>query len=269
MNSRRHFIQSAALSGGLASTATLVQSPQILAAEPELASPYTDQLKTLPRGTRLLFQGDSITDMKWGRNQADRNHFLGHSYVYLIAARLGVDLPSKRFEFLNRGHSGNTVADLRGRWEADALDIRPDVLSVLIGINDVGRTIRSGKSHVPLDQWEADYRAILDASISGNASLKIVLLDPFMLPADRFADSEYLQWQTEAGKLREIVQRLAAEYSATHVRTQDVFNRAVKHAAPEHWIWDGVHPLPQGHELIARQWVRQFGETAAASSESQ
>jgi len=87
-------------------------------------------------GTTLLFQGDSITDMKWGRNQADRNHYLGHSYVYLIASRLMMDMPDANLTFLNRGISGNTVGDLKSRWTKDSLDLDPDVLSILVGVND-------------------------------------------------------------------------------------------------------------------------------------
>ena len=90
----------------------------------------------------ILFQGDSITDMKWGRNQNDRNHYLGHSYVYLIASRLGVDMAEAGFEFFNRGMSGHTVGNLKARWQKDAIDMKPDVLSILIGVNDVGRSGR-------------------------------------------------------------------------------------------------------------------------------
>lgn len=99
---------------------------------------YGYQLPHLAQGTRLLFQGDSITDMKWGRNQADRNHYLGHSYVFLIAGRLGMDMPKAKLEFFNRGISGNKVSDLKARWQKDAIDMEPDLLSILVGTNDVG-----------------------------------------------------------------------------------------------------------------------------------
>ena len=84
---------------------------------------YNYRLPGFTKGSRLLFQGDSITDMKWGRNQNDRNHYLGHSYVYLIAARLGVDLPKAQLDIYNRGMSGHKVADLRGRWQKDAVEM--------------------------------------------------------------------------------------------------------------------------------------------------
>ena len=84
---------------------------------------------------RILFQGDSITDGNRGRN-SDPNHILGHGYVFLIAARWGAAYPEKDWTFLNRGVSGNTVADLSSRWQADTLDLQPDLLSILVGVND-------------------------------------------------------------------------------------------------------------------------------------
>ena len=93
------------------------------------AAGYSYRLPKIRTGATLLFQGDSITDMKWGRNQSDRNHYLGHSYVYLIAARLNTDMPESKLNFLNRGVSGNTVADLKARWQKDALGLKPDVLT--------------------------------------------------------------------------------------------------------------------------------------------
>lgn len=262
MPNRRTFLNRAATAAGAASIASIANGNNNAAADSAVGG-YNYQRPKLARGTRLLFQGDSITDMKWGRNQNDRNHYLGHSYVYLIASRLGVDMPTAELEFINRGHSGNTVAQLRERWQKDAIDIAPDVLSILIGVNDVGRMVRSKQDRVPLEKWEADYRGILDASLRANSKLMIVLLDPFVLPSKRFGEGEHQKWRGEIDKLCEIVSSLANDYQATHVRTQTVFDEAAKIAQPEHWIWDGVHPLPQGHELIARNWLQQCVATRA------
>ncbi len=221
---------------------------------------YESQRPNILEGSRLLFIGDSITDMKWGRNEKDRNHYLGHSYVFLIASRLQTDLPQAKLEFFNRGVSGNTVADLKKRWQKDSLEMKPDILSILIGVNDVGRASRA-EEEIDLDQWEADYRFILDASRTANPKLTIVLLDPFVLPVTRLSEEKaWEQWNGECSKLRKIVARLASDYQAIHVRTQVIFDDACQHAEPSHWIWDGVHPLPQGHELIARNWVDNVAE---------
>ncbi len=243
------------LTGSVASVAAISTSGRTNAAViPTTVGGYNYRLPGFRKGSRLLFQGDSITDMKWGRNEKDRNHYLGHSYVYLIAARLGVDMPEAQLDIYNRGMSGHKVADLRGRWQRDAIDMKPDLLSILIGANDVGRNL----SGVDVTQWEADYRFILDASRKANPDLRLVLLDPFVLASGRLANAEaFRQWRDQVERLLPIVKQLAADYDAVHIKTQGVFDAAAKAVSPEQWIWDGVHPLPQGHELIARAWIEE------------
>lgn len=221
------------------------------------ASGYHYPLPQLNSGSRLVFQGDSITDMKWGRNEKDRNHYLGHSYVYLIAARLGVDLPDQSLDVYNRGMSGHKVVDLRNRWKKDSIDLKPDLLSILVGVNDVGRNL----SGVDVSRWEEDYRFMLDASRADNSQLRIVLLDPFVLPSGRLSNqAAYQSWRGQVERLIPVVARLANEFDAVHVQTQVMFDAASDNVAPAHWIWDGVHPLPQGHELIAREWIKKVSE---------
>lgn len=212
---------------------------------------YKYRMPYFKAGSRLLFQGDSITDMKWGRNQSDRNHYLGHSYVYLIAARLGVDMPSAQLEIFNRGISGNTVGNLRKRWQNDAIDMKPDLLSILIGTNDVGRGVQP-------EPFESDYRYILDASRTANSKLRLVLLDPFVLRSGQLKDEkEYTARRNAIEKLGHVVAHLAKDYNAVHIKMQVIFDIAAASVSPEHWLWDGVHPLPQGHELIARNWLQE------------
>ena len=219
---------------------------------------YEYRRPSFPKGSRLLFIGDSITDMKWGRNEKDRNHYLGHSYVYLIAARLGVDLAEARLEFFNRGISGNRLRDLKARWKEDVIDMNPDVLSVLIGVNDrvVGK---DSDQAFPADRWEADYRDVLTRARSANPELRLVLIDPFVLQSgSRMTKGG--QWEisrAQIDQMRGIITRLAAEFEAVQVKMQDVFDGAAEAVKPEQWIWDGVHPLPQGHELIARHWLQE------------
>jgi len=254
MFNRRKFLGQGAASVGAIAVGTQAEVQGAVAKEPARTG-YDYRLPAFEKGSRLVFLGDSITDMKWGRNERDRNHYLGHSYVYLIASRLGVDLPEAGLEFFNRGISGHKVADLKARWQKDAIDMRPDLLSILVGVNDVGR---AGAKGVSLDRWEADYRSLLEDSRKANDKLRIVLLDPFVLKSGRFNnDSAWKIWRGEVDKLRDIVARLASDYQAVHVKTQEVFDRAAQAVSPEHWIWDGVHPLPQGHELIARDWLQQ------------
>lgn len=218
---------------------------------------YNFNLPKFKNGARLLFQGDSITDMKWGRNQKDRNHYLGHSYVFLLASRLGVDMAEANLEFFNRGVSGNKVSDLRKRWQKDAIEMNPDWLTVLIGVNDVSQ----GRGQpVDLKKWEQDYRHILNESRKANPKLQIVLMDPFVLRMTRISSDEvWKYWRGEIEKLGGIVAQLAKDFNAVHIETQKIFDQAAREVSPQNWIWDGVHPLPQGHELIARNWLQAVG----------
>ena len=256
MHNRRSFLRrSAACTGAVASVTTLTRGdvpPPSTSGQITAGIGY--RLPAFPEGSRLLFIGDSITDMNWGRNEKDRNHYLGHSYVYLIASRLGVDMPQARLEFFNRGHSGNQLADLRSRWQKDVIDMKPDLLSVLIGAND--RKVKAGES-VEFEKWETDYRHVLASSREANANLRIVLVDPFVLQSGEgmTKGGEWEASRTQIDRMHVVVTKLAKEFDAVHVATQEVFDAAVEVVGPQQWIWDGVHPLPQGHELIARRWL--------------
>ena len=215
---------------------------------------YSYNRPALKPGSRLVFQGDSITDMKWGRDESDRNHYLGHSYVYLITARLGVDAPELQLDVYNRGGSGQHTGNLLARWQEDAVDMKPDLLSMLIGTNDVGK----GRT---AEEFERDYRAMLDASRAANPELKLVLMDPFVLRCGKLAgDAEWTQRRTGTEALCVIVEQIARDYDAVHIKLQDIFDAAAEAVSAEHWIWDGVHPLPQGQELIARHWLSAVSE---------
>lgn len=121
-------------------------------------------------GARILFQGDSITDGNRGRS-ADPNHILGHGYAFIIAAKFGDAMAASDLTFINRGISGNTVLDLEKRWQKDTLDLKPDILSILIGVNDKGKG-------VPMDQYEQVYDKLLTDTKAANPNIKLVLCEP-------------------------------------------------------------------------------------------
>jgi lysophospholipase L1-like esterase len=196
---RRTFIKSSAACAASALLAPAAEAAETRAGVSGITG-YGYRLPKIKKGATLLFQGDSITDMKWGRKQSDRNHYLGHSYVYLIAARLHTDMPEAKLNFLTRGVSGNTVANLRARWKTDALDLKPDVLSILIGVNDVSRAVRS-KKDIAVEAFEADYRWLLDKSRELNPDLKIVMLEPFLLPVTR-VKAAWAEWRGRIDRLR-------------------------------------------------------------------
>jgi len=131
-----------------------------------------DPLPGLPASPRILFQGDSITDGNRGRG-APLNHVHGHGFVYLLAARPGAGTPEQDATFLNRGVSGNTVLDLAKRWPKDSLELMPDVLSVLFGVNG------GGKGVAP-EVFEKTYDELLSAARAANPKLRLVLCEPFL-----------------------------------------------------------------------------------------
>jgi lysophospholipase L1-like esterase len=222
-------------------------------AAPPLSAPVVKPIPAFQKDARILFQGDSITDGKRGRD-LDPNHILGHGYVFIIAARHGAAFPERRLTFLNRGVSGNTVNDLAGRWQQDTLDLKPDLLSILIGVND------SGKG-VPLDQFEQVYDKLLGDTRAANPGVRVVLCAPFMLPVGQRQGGE---WNADIKRRQEVVEKLAHKYHAALVRFQPMFDAACQRAPAEYWIWDGVHPTYAGHQLMADEWervVREFWPT--------
>lgn len=204
-------------------------------------------------GKHILFQGDSITDGNRYRDEAqrwDKNHQIGHSYVYLLSALLGRRYAAERMIFTNRGVSGDTVQALAARWETDALALRPDVLSVLIGTNDAART--GGADEVFCTAFEECYASLLARSKAQNPALEIVLLEPFYFP---LAEPDRLR-RAAVDRLRASVRSVAERADAVFVPLQETFDRLCAVREPSYWLWDGVHPTESGHAVIAEAWLR-------------
>ena len=213
---------------------------------------FAEPIPAFTPGARILFQGDSITDGNRGRS-ADPNHILGHGYAFIIAAKFGAGFPEAKLDFINRGVSGNTVVELEKRWQKDTLDLKPDVLSILIGVNDNGG--------VPLDEYEKIYDQLLTTTKAANPNLRLVLCEPFTLPGKKSADpAAWETWSTGINQRRAIVAQLAQKHGAALVKFQAVFDEAAKRAPVEHWIWDSVHPTYSGHQLMADEWERAVRE---------
>lgn len=210
-----------------------------------------DPMPAFPRGARILFQGDSITDGNRGRN-SDPNHILGHGYQFIIAARFGSRLAERDLTFLNRGISGNTVLDLEKRWREDTIELRPDILSVLIGVND-------NSKGVSIESYEATYDHLLAAVTAVHPEVKFVLCEPFALRVGKKSEI-WDEWFPGIVLRQQAVARLAVKHRAALVRFQPVFEAACQRAPAAHWIWDGVHPTYSGHEIMAEEWIRVVSE---------
>jgi lysophospholipase L1-like esterase len=209
-------------------------------------------------GWVFLFQGDSITDGNRGRN-ADPNHAMGHGYAFSIASRLGADFPGKKLIFYNRGISGNKVTELEARWQTDTLDLKPNLLSILVGVNDTASVVFSRPPIVSVAKFEEVYKLLLDRTKAQYPEVIIVLCNPFILPVGKVKDNWDI-YQPEMEGRQHVVRKLADQYGAIFVDFQDVMNTACKRAPADYWMWDGVHPTVAGHELLAREWMRQVGK---------
>lgn len=236
-----------------------------LSIAPSLAFKHTVPFLTDKKSLRILFQGDSITDGGRWPDSNDWNHLVGQSYPYLISAKLGFDYPNRDLQFFNRGVSGNTVTDLKTRWQKDCLALKPDILSVLVGINDVNAVIHDRPGAGTVNSFESDYREILQQARALNPQLAIILCDPFVFPQAAITAS-FEKYTLELNQRQEVVQRLAVEFKAIHLPLWTAFKKAIKLAPISHWCWDGVHPMPVGHELIARAWIKATSKSLGIQS---
>lgn len=164
-----------------------------------------------------MFQGDSITDGNRDRG-TDLNHILGHGYAYIIAAKLGNEYAHLQPSFINRGISGNRVSDLYARWNEDAISLKPDVISLLIGVNDAWFTVNDQPGGFT-DRFERAYRHLLQETKEVLPDAKLVLCEPFILKTSATAEKWALWWEI-ISRYQQTVLRLAEEFGAVHVPLQ-------------------------------------------------
>ncbi|MNZ47536.1 GDSL-like Lipase/Acylhydrolase [compost metagenome] len=198
----------------------------------------------------VLFQGDSITD--WGRNRED-GASLGVGYSLMVASRVGHLYPEKNITFLNRGIGGNRTIDLQKRWDKDCLELKPNVLSIMIGINDTWRRFDNNEN-TPVEQYEARYRDLLQRA-TDKLDVKLVMMEPFVLPVPE----DRKLWRADLDPKIHVVRELAREFGAVLVPLDGLFAEASTKADPAFWALDGVHPSPAGHGLIAEAWLKAVG----------
>lgn len=242
--SRRAFLKTS----GIACSATCFTSTNALESQRFSLSNQDNNLT-------ILFQGDSITDGNRGRNE-DPNHIMGHGYAFSIASRVGADFPQAGFTFYNRGISGNKVPDLIERWQQDTIALKPDLLSLLVGINDVGAIVNNEPDGWNIDAFETGYRQLLNTTKASYPNVILVLGIPFVFPVGA-RKTKWEVWQKETTARAEVVRKIANDYNAILVDFAAVFEEAKQKAAIEYWSWDGVHPTVFGHELMAREWIKQ------------
>ncbi len=227
-------------------------------------------------GPRVLFIGDSITDGNWGgggyriassaRNLWDQNHLFGSGYMYLCAAHYLGTYPEREYQFFNRGISGNTLNDLEARWEEDVMQMKPDVLSVLVGINDVDQYFQKkadGKETASFDfvAWEQKYRSLLDRTLQACPNVKLVLGTPFFYrTGSRKEVPDFAERNATVRQCAAIVERISKEYRAVYLPFHTMYDRIFQStptSVDTYWIWDGIHPTVAGHQRMAELWIKQ------------
>jgi lysophospholipase L1-like esterase len=226
-----------------ASAAFMATTPHVL----------RDAVAAPPEGSILLFQGDSITDAGRNRAVASANNpgALGGGYPLLLFAMLRERFPANDFQVFNRGISGNIVPDLAARWQTDTLDLKPEVLSILIGVNDIWHFLGKTPADEVVKTYEAGYAALLDRTRAALPGVKLVVLEPFVLRIGAVTDA----WFPEFDQLRAACRRVSDRAGATFVGLHEMFQKRAAKTGPGYWAADGVHPTPAGHEAIALEWL--------------
>ena len=213
---------------------------------------------TLKQGATILLQGDSITDAGRSRpNQDTANDFamLGNGYAKLIAFHLLSRYADKQLKIYNRGISGHKVPDLANRWDRDCIDLKPDVLSILIGVNDMWHKM-NGRYDGTVESYETGYKELLKRTKDALPETQIVVCEPFALRCGAVKDN----WFPEFDQRRAGAMAAAESVGATFVPFQAMFDAAVAAGSePNFWAGDGVHPSAQGAALMAMRWLGETG----------
>lgn len=195
---------------------------------------------------KILFQGDSITDC--GRNREDIKD-IGPGYVKFAAEQIVIDHPDKEFEFINLGIGGNQTKDLVARLQTDFIEINPDIVSILIGINDVWHHANTGCNWIPNEIFEGRYRAVLKA-IKEKTSAKIVMLEPFLFPA---SDKQF--FRIDLDPKIQIVRKLAREYADIYIPTDGLLAAKIAVEDWQKYSADGVHLIQYGSQVVGKMYA--------------
>ena len=215
----------------------------------------------------ILFQGDSITDCgrdktfdaTWWNNASPVNDRVsaGNGYARLVESQLGFDYPNE-YGFINRGISGNRVIDIYGRISKDIINLKPDYMSILVGVNDVWHGL-DGWNGIDPDKYFMIYSLMIEEIKSALPDIKIMILEPFLLKAES-TEKNWDFFRSEVEKRAEKSRLVAEKYGLKFVPLMSKFDEAAKLAPAAYWSADGVHPTAKGHELIKREWIKAFEE---------
>lgn len=248
--SRRGFITGSAAGVGAAGFG----GAALAACSPDPRPPGDRREPVIAPGDTVLFQGDSITDAgreRDGAGRANDQAELGRGYAWLAAASLLVSRPNDDLRIYNRGVAGDRVRQLIERFDRDALDLQPNVISLLIGVNDIWHA-RNSASTATAKDYERELNGLLERTRDALPDVRLVICEPFLLPCGHVDET----WFPEFDRYRAAARRIAEQSSAVFVPFHEMFERATTLAPPEHWAKDGIHPNAPGAALMSQEWLR-------------
>ena len=201
----------------------------------------------------ILFQGDSITDAGRNKNDQHANNAgsFGGGYAFMTAASLLANYPELSLTIYNRGISGNKVYQLIDRWNDDCVDLKPDLLSILIGVNDYWHK-RNGNYDGTIAIYEGDYRALLKTTRKSLPDCTIVICEPFAVDGGTAIGET---WQKEFESYRIVAKKMSEEFGTMFIPYHSIFREALNFAPAAYWSPDGVHPSMAGAQLMAKAWM--------------
>lgn len=242
---RRNFIRTAAIG-----TVASLSIPQIVSAA---IDPIKGKKVTLDKDNVVLFQGDSITDWNRDKSKTVPNELssLGYGYVLQAATSLLCTYPAKNLQIYNKGISGNKVFQLSDRWEEDCLNLKPNVISIMIGVNDYWHTLTNGYTGT-IDVYHNDYIKLLTRTRQTLPDVKFIIGEPFAIKGVKAVDEK---WYPAFDAYRKASLDVANQFDATYIPYQAVFDKAIESAPPAYWTFDGVHPSLAGAGLMAHAWM--------------
>jgi lysophospholipase L1-like esterase len=239
---RRNFIRTAALGSTLA-----LSFPAIVSAATATGKSRKIRLK---ENDVILFQGDSITDMGRDRKRTapNDNRGLGPGYTFVAASQLLYTHPDKNLKIYNRGISGNVVPQLAARWDQDCLDLKPTVLSILIGVNDYWHTL-NGSYKGTLQDYRDGYRQLLERTRKALPDVQLIIGEPYAVKGARVVNDS---WFPAFDGYRKVAREMADSFGAIFIPYQQIYGQAVKKSgSATYWTKDGVHPDTAGDALMA------------------
>ena len=202
---------------------------------------------------KILFQGDSITDAGRAR---DNDINIGNGYPLLVKSSLGLEFPGK-YEFINRGIGGNRIVDVYARIKKDIINLQPNVMSILVGVNDVAHELTENPDGISANKYYKIYDMLIDEVICALPDIKIMIMEPFILKT-RERTENWDFFREEVQKRGDVARSIAEKYSLTYIALQKGFDELSKNMEESYWLKDGVHPTEMGHEYIKNEWVKAF-----------